>query len=177
MPASQTGRERAQHFFPSVAADKLPHYRGHYTLIGDLASCSKRLTASRSPWHHSRRSSLSLPALPRRSFNRADPVSQPQGDNLSERGPHGRKHFFGSALARMKLENQALGRSVRPRAIAVWSSAAAATAIDHSDLDSHKNLLSTEAGTAAPRAAEPSPGKPAIPITAELAAYVARRSS
>jgi uncharacterized protein YdaU (DUF1376 family) len=95
----------------------------------------------------------------------------------AKRAIAGQKGGLGSALARMKLENQAIGRSVRPRAIAARSSSVAATAVDHSDSDSHKNLISPEAGIAAPQAAEPSSGKPAIPISAELAAYVARRSS
>lgn len=93
----------------------------------------------------------------------------------AKRAIAGQKGGLGSALARMKLENQAIGRSVRPRAIAVRPSGAAATAIDHTDSHSHKNLISPEPGRPPPQAAEPSSGT--IPISAELAAYVARRSS
>jgi uncharacterized protein YdaU (DUF1376 family) len=108
---------------------------------------------------------------------RIDAELQRMTEVSAKRAIAGQKGGLGSALARMKLENQALGRSVRPRAIAMRSSGTAATAIDHSDSHSHKNLISVEAGGAAPQAAEPSPGKPAIPISKELAAYVARRSS
>jgi uncharacterized protein YdaU (DUF1376 family) len=108
---------------------------------------------------------------------RIDAELQRMTEVSAKRAIAGQKGGLGSALSRMKLENQALGRSVRPRAIAVQSSGGAATAIDHSDSHAHKNPISPEPGTTAPQAAAPSPAKPAIPITAELAAYVARRSS
>jgi uncharacterized protein YdaU (DUF1376 family) len=108
---------------------------------------------------------------------RIDAELQRMTEVSAKRAIAGQKGGLGSALARMKLENQALGRTVRPRAIAARSSGVAATAIDHSDSHSHMNLLSPDEGRATPQAAEGSPGKPAIPITPELAAYVARRSS
>jgi uncharacterized protein YdaU (DUF1376 family) len=108
---------------------------------------------------------------------RIDAELQRMTEVSAKRAIAGQKGGLGSALARMKLENQAMGRSVRPRAIAVRSSGAAATAIDHSDSDSHKSLVPVETDTVASQAAEASAGKPAIPISAELAAYVARRSS
>ncbi|HVX76054.1 MAG TPA: DUF1376 domain-containing protein [Bradyrhizobium sp.] len=95
----------------------------------------------------------------------------------AKRAIAGQKGGLGSALARMKLENQAQSRSARPRAIAMQPLRMAATAADHSDPDSHKSLPSDGAGAAIPQTAPASAGKPAIPISAELAAYVARRSS
>lgn len=108
---------------------------------------------------------------------RIDAELQRMTEVSAKRAIAGQKGGLGSALARMKLENQATGRSVRPRAIAARSSGVAETVVDHSDSDSHRSLLSTDASTDVPQAVEASPRKPAIPISAELAAYVARRSS
>jgi uncharacterized protein YdaU (DUF1376 family) len=108
---------------------------------------------------------------------RIDAELQRMTEVSAKRAIAGQKGGLGSALARMKLENQAQSRSVRPRAIAPRPSALAVTAVDHSDSHSHKNLIPAEAETTAPQATEASPGKPGIPISAELAAYVARRSS
>jgi uncharacterized protein YdaU (DUF1376 family) len=108
---------------------------------------------------------------------RIDAELQRMTEVSAKRAIAGQRGGLGSALARMKLENQAQGRSARPRAIAARSSGVAATAVDHSDLDSHMSLSPAAAGTAVPHAAAVSSGKPAIPISAELAAYVARRSS
>jgi uncharacterized protein YdaU (DUF1376 family) len=108
---------------------------------------------------------------------RIDVELQRMTEVSAKRAIAGQKGGLGSALSRMKLENQAQGRSLRPRAFAVRLSSVAGTAVDHSDPDSHKNLVSPEADGPAPQAAEESSGKSAIPVSAELAAYVARRSS
>jgi hypothetical protein len=76
----------------------------------------------------------------------------------------------------MKLENRADGRSAPARAIAAQSSGHAARGVDHSH--AHKNLLSGEVRSADPPAQQPTgrPEKPAVAVSAELAAYVARRT-
>jgi uncharacterized protein YdaU (DUF1376 family) len=112
----------------------------------------------------------------------------------------GQKGGLGSALARMKLENasrsrQALSRQVLsrevlscevlPRAIAASPSSVAAAAADHSHSDSHQSLPADEsAGQTRPADSSPSPPpsggrreKPAISVSPELAAYVARRTT
>jgi uncharacterized protein YdaU (DUF1376 family) len=107
----------------------------------------------------------------------------------------GQKGGLGSALARMKLENasrsrqalsrEVLSREVLPRAIAASSSSVAAAAADHSHSNSHQSLLGDESpGQTRPADPSPSPPpsggrreKPAISVSPELAAYVARRTT
>jgi uncharacterized protein YdaU (DUF1376 family) len=87
----------------------------------------------------------------------------------------GQKGGLGSALTRMKLENASQGRSL-PRAIASVCSSKASANVDHSH--SHQNLSSrvlTGKGAEASSTAKAS--KAAIPISAELAALMARKSS
>jgi len=89
----------------------------------------------------------------------------------------GQKGGLGSALARVKLENAARSPQHPRRAIASLSSGAAPAAADHSHPHA-QNLPSCESGPAAaatPRAAGTQ--RPAIAVSAELAAYVARRTS
>ncbi|HLX16597.1 MAG TPA: DUF1376 domain-containing protein [Bradyrhizobium sp.] len=90
----------------------------------------------------------------------------------------GQKGGLGSALARMKLENAARSRQPPPRAIAAPLRSEASAAADHSHPHSHQNPSLTESHSASPqppsrKAAE----KAAIPVSAELAAYVARRTT
>jgi uncharacterized protein YdaU (DUF1376 family) len=94
----------------------------------------------------------------------------------AKRAIAGQKGGIGSALARMKLENRADGRSAPARAIAAQPSGHAVTGVDHSQ--SHKNLLSEKAGSADAPARRPTgqPERPAVTVSAELAAYVARRT-
>jgi uncharacterized protein YdaU (DUF1376 family) len=93
----------------------------------------------------------------------------------------GQKGGLGSALTRMKLENASQGRSL-PRAIASPCLSKASAKVDHSHSHSHshshQNLSSrvlTGGGAEAPATAKAS--KAAIPISAELAALMARKSS
>src|ERR1700761_5093907 len=108
---------------------------------------------------------------------RIDAELQRMTEVSAKRAIAGQQGGLGSALARMKLEDQAIGRSDSPRANAMRSSGMSAAISDHSDSDSHKNLLSIEAGTTTPEIARSSPREAAIPVSPELAAYVARRSS
>jgi uncharacterized protein YdaU (DUF1376 family) len=98
---------------------------------------------------------------------------------LSEkRAIAGQKGGLGSALARMKLENASRGRSLPP-AIAPRLSSEAQAGADHSHPHSHQNLSSAgdggqaKSGTASPA----TKASKAIPVSAELAAYVARKTS
>ena len=84
----------------------------------------------------------------------------------------GQKGGLGSALSRMKLENASGSRSPSPRAIASFERSEARGIADHSHKHSHQNLASGETGPAPSGKAE---GK-TIPVSAELAAYVARRT-
>jgi uncharacterized protein YdaU (DUF1376 family) len=87
---------------------------------------------------------------------------------LSEkRAIAGQKGGLGSALARMQLENASRGRSL-PRAIAAPASSEASPRADHSHPHAQQNLSSGVA--MAPKDSK------AIPISAELAALVARKS-
>jgi uncharacterized protein YdaU (DUF1376 family) len=93
-----------------------------------------------------------------------------------QRAIAGQKGGLGSALARLKLESASRARPVLARAIAVSSSGGAAANVDHSH--SHQSLLEAKAGSAA------APGlslgrveKSQVPISPELAAYVARRTT
>ena len=106
---------------------------------------------------------------------------------LSEkRSIAGQKGGLGSALSRMKLENSARGRSL-PRAIAPVCPSRASANVDHSH--SHSQNLSiapadenSGEGTCPPPSAAREAGavrptKATIPISAELAALMARKSS
>jgi uncharacterized protein YdaU (DUF1376 family) len=90
----------------------------------------------------------------------------------------GQKGGLGSALARIKLENASRSRPP-PRAIASPSSSEARAGADHSHPHSQKNLSHNETRSEtrstphSGRAAE----KSAIPVSAELAAYVAKRTT
>ena len=86
----------------------------------------------------------------------------------------GQKGGIGSALARMKLENASRSRRVPPRAIAAPPSGPAQANADHSHPHSHQSLL--QARTAPGDCGQPSE-KPAIAVSPDLAAYVARRTS
>jgi uncharacterized protein YdaU (DUF1376 family) len=98
----------------------------------------------------------------------------------------GQKGGLGSALARMKLENASRSRQVMrqvlPRAIAAQPSSPAAAAADHSHSNSHQSLPGGEI-EGETRPADPSSPptgrreKPAISVSPELAAYVARRTT
>jgi uncharacterized protein YdaU (DUF1376 family) len=92
----------------------------------------------------------------------------------------GQKGGLGSALARMKLENASRSRTLPPRAIASPVSGEAQAGGDHAHPHSHRNLVSRLSdGTTDPASdAVPSAkraGKAGIPVSAELAAYVARK--
>lgn len=91
----------------------------------------------------------------------------------------GQKGGLGSALARMKLENASRSRQVPPRAIAARSLTAAQAGADHSHPHPQQNLPQGEARSAA--ASKPHPAgaieKPAIAVSPELAAYVAKRAT
>jgi hypothetical protein len=80
----------------------------------------------------------------------------------------------GSALARMKRENASRSRRVPPRAIAAPPSGPARADADHSHPHSHQSLL--QARAAPGDCGQPSE-KPAIAVSPDLAAYVARRTS
>jgi uncharacterized protein YdaU (DUF1376 family) len=104
----------------------------------------------------------------------------------AKRAIAGQKGGLGSALARMKLENSARSRSSPlsspSRAIAAPASAQAADSVDHSHSHSHQSLSSGEGRSAeSPNPQEPpAPGrakKPAMVVSSELAAYVARRTT
>jgi uncharacterized protein YdaU (DUF1376 family) len=99
---------------------------------------------------------------------------------LSEkRALAGKKGGVGSGLSRMKLENAARGRSL-PQAIASICLSKTQAIVDHSHSHSHKTLSSsTPGGTAREKpdtAPHASDGK-AIPVSAELAALIARKPS
>jgi uncharacterized protein YdaU (DUF1376 family) len=98
----------------------------------------------------------------------------------------GQKGGLGSALARMKLENDSRGRSLS-RAIAPPLSTGATARDDHSHPHSYQTLASTRPDSSKPPddAARSSregtsstacTAKAAIPVSAELAALVARRT-
>lgn len=87
----------------------------------------------------------------------------------AKRAIAGQKGGIGSALSRMKLENRADGRSLPSRAIAVVSSGPAGVGVDHSH--SPEILLKGN-----PQAVGQRAEKSAIPVSAELAAYLAKRT-
>jgi len=95
----------------------------------------------------------------------------------------GQKGGLGSALARMKLENSARSRPALPKstlsgstlsrsaqfpAIAAPTSSHAAAGVDHSHSHSHQTLSGGEGSAAA---------KPALGVSPELAAYLAKRAT
>ena len=111
----------------------------------------------------------------------------------AKRAIAGQKGGLGSALARMKLENSARSRSSPlsspSRAIAASASAQAAAGVDHSHSHSYQSL-SSAAGSSVESADTQSPPnlpsalqgqggaqKPAMAVSPELAAYVARRTT
>jgi hypothetical protein len=90
----------------------------------------------------------------------------------------GQKGGLGSALARMKLENASRSRPPPVRAIAPPPLGGAQAGADHSHPHSQKNLL--QGATHSVAASTPPAGateKPSIAVSAELAAYVARRTT
>jgi uncharacterized protein YdaU (DUF1376 family) len=104
----------------------------------------------------------------------------------AQRAIAGQKGGIGSALSRMKLESRAqsphFSRHVPPRAIAVQSSSPAAASADHSH--SHKSLLTSERPKGEARSDDlPTPHsgggaeQPAIAVSPELAAYLAKRAT
>lgn len=101
----------------------------------------------------------------------------------AKRAIAGQKGGIGSALARMKLENSARSRPAPSKpalskpalsssalypAIAAQPSGHAAAAVDHSHSHSHQNLSGGEGSAAA---------KPALAVSPELAAYLAKRTT
>jgi uncharacterized protein YdaU (DUF1376 family) len=90
----------------------------------------------------------------------------------------GQKGGLGSALSRMKLENASRFRNAPLRAIARPEPSEAEARADHSHPHSYPNPSSSEAGSAASTpSSERSAERAAIPVSAELAAYVARRTT
>ena len=87
----------------------------------------------------------------------------------------GQKGGIGSALARMRLENGALSRRVPSPAIAGQSFSRAAAGVDHSH--PHQSPSKGEGSSAEPLKQQPVAQRPAIPVSAELAAYVAKRTT
>lgn len=93
----------------------------------------------------------------------------------------GQKGGLGSALSRMKLENDSRGRHP-PRAIAWVKPSEASSRVDHSHPHSYRTLSSSEgreqdnAAAAAPKDGKKD-GKPAIPVSAELVALIARKTT
>jgi uncharacterized protein YdaU (DUF1376 family) len=85
-----------------------------------------------------------------------------------KRAMAGQKGGLGSALSRMKLENVPRGRPPAKAIASVCLSKTEAT-VDHSHPHSHKSLSSV-------RADEEPVGKTAIPVSAELAALMARKT-
>jgi uncharacterized protein YdaU (DUF1376 family) len=99
---------------------------------------------------------------------------------LSEkRAVAGQKGGLGSALARMKLENASRGRSL-PQAIAPRVLSEPSARADHSHPHSQQtfsSLPSDDKGRAKPDTAPPvTKQSQAIPVSAELADYIARKS-
>lgn len=95
----------------------------------------------------------------------------------AQRAIAGQKGGIGSALSRMKLESSSRSRHVSSRAIALQSSSQTAAGADHSH--PHQSLPSGEANSADPPRQQPGErgGKPDIAVSAELAAYVAKRTA
>jgi uncharacterized protein YdaU (DUF1376 family) len=90
----------------------------------------------------------------------------------------GQKGGLGSALSRMKLENVARSRAAPLRAIASRCRSESQPRADHSHPHSHQNLPEREVAQASPSSSSGgSAEKTAIAVSAELAAYVARRTT
>jgi uncharacterized protein YdaU (DUF1376 family) len=92
----------------------------------------------------------------------------------------GQKGGLGSALSRMKLENASRGQTL-PRAIASLTSTEASARADHSHPHSYQTLSSalSRGGFDPPSSPAPSAkpeSKTAIPVSAELAALMARKT-
>jgi uncharacterized protein YdaU (DUF1376 family) len=89
----------------------------------------------------------------------------------------GQKGGIGSALARMKLENNAHSRHGPSRAIAGQSSSHAAADADHSH--SHQSLLKGESSSADIQRQQGGgrAERPSVVVSPELAAYVAKRTA
>ena len=96
-----------------------------------------------------------------------------------KRASAGQKGGLGSALSRLKLENVAQKRSLPP-AIAWRKPSKTQANVDHSHSHSHQSL-SSKADAAAPATSDtaPSVAKDAktIPVSAELAALIARKTT
>jgi uncharacterized protein YdaU (DUF1376 family) len=89
----------------------------------------------------------------------------------------GQKGGLGSALARMKLENASRARPLPPRAIASPPRSEAKAAADHSHPHSHQNLSQDKAASVPSTPPSERPAETgAIAVSAELKAYVARRT-
>jgi uncharacterized protein YdaU (DUF1376 family) len=88
----------------------------------------------------------------------------------------GQKGGIGSALARMRLESGALSRRVPSPAIAGQSSSRTAAGVDHSH--PHQSLSKGEGSSGEPLKRQPAARaqQPVISVSAELAAYVAKRT-
>jgi uncharacterized protein YdaU (DUF1376 family) len=86
----------------------------------------------------------------------------------------GQKGGLGSALSRMKLENASLGRTM-PRAIASPARSEASARVDHSHPHSYQTLSSKPSDEAAP--ADKAANRSAIPVSAELVASLARKTT
>ncbi|MGA2058396.1 MAG: DUF1376 domain-containing protein [Bradyrhizobium sp.] len=90
-----------------------------------------------------------------------------------KRASAGQKGGLNSALSRVKLENAPRGRAL-PRAIASFCSSEAQADVDHSHTHSQKILSSSADEECAPPPS--SKESKAVPVSAELAAYVARKT-
>jgi uncharacterized protein YdaU (DUF1376 family) len=88
----------------------------------------------------------------------------------------GQKGGLGSALARMKLENASRSRSLPARAIASQSLSEPQGRADHSHPHSHLNPSLSQTGLPAPRRPSGKAEQSAIAVSAELAAYLAKRT-
>jgi uncharacterized protein YdaU (DUF1376 family) len=88
----------------------------------------------------------------------------------------GQKGGLGSALARMKLENASRSRSLPVRAIASQTLSETQGGADHSHPHSHLNPSLSQAGSSAPKPSSKKAQKAEIAVSAELAAYLARRT-
>jgi len=87
----------------------------------------------------------------------------------------GQKGGLGSALARMKLENASRSRSLPVRAIASQTLSEAQGRADHSHPHSDSNTYLSQAGLPAPKPPSKKAEQTEIAVSAELAAYLARR--
>ena len=88
----------------------------------------------------------------------------------------GQKGGLGSALARMKLENASRSRSLPARAIASQRLSQTQGVADHSHPHSHLNPSSSQTGSLAQKPASAKAEETEIAVSAELAAYLAKRT-